>query len=87
MQGCELSQLGSWQTGELSTSCKFLFEGTRYADANNATYGILLETPYVSSPGFVWNANAEGRFMNYCGAGDNYGVRPTIDIPYSLIAY
>ena len=88
MNGCNLTQVGSFTPGELSTICKFLMEGTRYANSTNATYGPWLETPYTSDAYSVWRVLGSGRAVDYFDANNtSFRARPVIDVPYGRIAY
>ena len=84
MRGCGLTQVGS-ATGELS-NCQFLFEGTKYADNNKATYGPYLETYNYGDPIGVWSVYVYDRRAFIVSMQDTTrGVRPTIDVPVSAL--
>ena len=89
MQGCGLTQTESGTNGELSTNCKFLFEGTKYADASKETYGPWLETPCSDSNASVLFINSGYRKVDRNSA--NYttgqGVRPVIEVPLLKMSY
>ena len=70
------------------TPCKFLFEGTKYADANKITYGPWLDTPNTSANTKVWEISSQTRRLtNNNSTMINFGARPVIEVPYSKILY
>ena len=88
MNGCNLTQVGSFTAGELSTNCKFLMEGTRYADSSKATDGIWTETPHAFASRNAWCASGYYRNVLHNSAnGTASGARPVIDVPYSRLDY
>ena len=81
--------------GDLSKSCKYLMENTRYSLNNYlATYGVLLESPVSNSTSF-WTVYSFDRSVQTCfstgGSGDpipgGNGVRPAIEVAKSNISY
>ena len=88
MNGCGLTQVGYYTTGELS-NCKFLFEKTMYADSTKETFGIWFETPLAyGDSNNVMDVRTSNRTVNDNDAdGTMYGVRPAIDVPYNKLAY
>ena len=69
-------------TGSLSDKCKFLFEGTKYADSSKATYGSWLESPLTSVSSSVWVVGVSYRYLrNVVSTDIARGVRPVIDVP------
>ena len=86
--GCGFT-VGSWNTGELSTKCKYLMENTKYSNASNKAYGEWLESPRTANSGYVWfvigsDRNVGSSNANYAGYN---GVRPAIEVSKSDISY
>ena len=83
--GCGFT-IGSANTGELSTKCKYLMENTKYSNASNKAYGEWLESPRAAYSNYVWFVSGSYRSVSYSSAG-NYGVRPAIEVSKSDISY
>ena len=86
--GCGFT-VGSWNTGELSTKCKYLIENTKYSNASNKTYGEWLESPRAAYSNFAWIVNSSHRIAgsNDTSSVGGYGVRPAIEVQKSNISY
>ena len=86
--GCGFT-IGSANTGELSTKCKYLMENTKYSNASNKAYGEWLESPRAANSYTVWYVNGSYRYVsnNNANYADYYGVRPAIEVSKSDISY
>ena len=87
--GCGFT-IGSANTGELSTKCKYLMENTKYSNASNKAYGEWLESPRAADSRYVWNVYGYYRYVSnsyYATDADFYGVRPAIEVSKSDISY
>ena len=76
--------------GELD-NFNYLFENTKYSNANNNANGWWLESPRSGYSDRAWFVSSGGRDVNnntVSSAGDgNLGVRPVIEVPKSNIEY
>ena len=80
--------VGSKTKGELD-SCEFLMEDTMYSKESGWAGGsgyYWLETPYASSPIYVWYVVGKYRRVSTYYACNSYGVRPVVDILKSNIS-
>ena len=86
--GCGFT-VGSYNTGELSTKCKYLMENTKYSNASNKAYGEWLENPRAADSNDVWRVNDYRRYVgyNYVNRADSSGARPAIEVAKSDISY
>ena len=86
--GCGFT-VGSWNTGELSTKCKYLIENTKYSNASNKAYGEWLEIPRTANSDTVWRVNGNYRSVDYdyASTAAYNGVRPTIEVAKTNIDY
>ena len=86
--GCGFT-IGSWNTGELSTKCKYLMENTKYSNASNKAYGEWLESPLAAASIYLWTVFGNSRRVDNYSANNSihFGVRPVIEIPKSNISY
>lgn len=89
MNGCDLTQVGSSTLGELSTKCKFLMDGTKYADSSKSASGPWLETPFASNSRSAWYVSPDSRnvYFGNANTSSSGGTRPAIDVPYSRLQY
>ena len=86
--GCGFT-VGSSNTGELSTKCKYLMENTKYSHASNKSYGGWLESPRTINSYDMWDVDGYYRKVTYCSANytGNFSVRPAIEVAKSNLSY
>ena len=86
--GCGFT-VGSVNTGELSTKCKYLMENTKYSNVSNKSYGGWLESPRAATSSYVWYVYGDSRsvYSDNANIADYYGVRPAIEVLKSDISY
>ncbi len=88
MNGCGLTQVGSFTTGELY-NCEYLMENTKFTTSSYSSYGPWLETPRSVASNLVWFVTSDRRYVYGNDANDaSYsGVRPAIEILKTQVSY
>lgn len=83
--GCGFT-IGYGNFGEISTSCKYMYENTSYTNANTSNIWYL-ESPYNSDSINVWSISSTTRDGNPSDSNILGGVRPAIEVQKSNISY
>lgn len=83
--GCGFT-IGYGKFGEISTSCKYMYENTGYTNANTPNIWYL-ESPYNSDSINVWSISSTTRDGNPSDSNILGGVRPAIEVQKSNISY
>ena len=87
-QGTGITNIPTWQTGELD-DFTFLLENTKFDTGNNATWAWWLENPRSDYSENARNVSGRDRDVN-SNAAANYsgvGVRPVIEVSKTNIEY
>lgn len=80
-------------TTDVRTNCRFIMEGTQYADKNRNIFAIRLEEAIKEYSGFalqiyVYNGSAQMAFISSVSTNStNGGVKPVIEVPLENIDY
>ncbi len=91
MQGCNISQLQTWNKDEL-INCQYLLENTQYTINNNSINTVKnwwLETPSYSESNGAWMIDCINGYVTLSIRPDEsyYGVRPAIVVSKTNIDY
>lgn len=76
-------------SSNITDSCNFLFEGTKFASSSNSIIALWLENPMNNNNYSIYTismANRDTRTFKANGS-DGVGLRPVIEIPKSQILY
>ena len=87
-QGTGMSNIPTWQTGELDKFI-YLLENTKFSNSNNAAWALWLENVRPDTSTNAWYVHGNSRLVSHYSVSfaDGFGVRPAIEVSKTNIEY
>ena len=87
-QGTGMSNIPTWQTGELDKFI-YLLENTKFSNSDNAAWALWLENVRLDTSTNAWYVHGNSRLVSHYSVSfaDGFGVRPAIEVSKTNMEY